>query len=68
MPLFTVFAVYESDGQRFSDSVDATDSTEAQRRIREAVKVSGENLLIAAVVEGDVNPVESETYGHEPEL
>lgn len=60
MPLFTVFAIYASNLQRFADTVKAANAVDAEQIIRRTVR---EPLYIAATVEGDLTPADNKTYG-----
>lgn len=60
--IYTVFGIYPDNNQRHTDTVEASDPTLAQYHYR---KECGCDMLIAAVVEGDVDTVDSETYAHQ---
>ena len=56
MPTFTVLGVYhEPLGQRYAQSIEAPDPQRAERAICEQAE---SELLVAAVIEGDVHPVD----------
>lgn len=59
MPVYSVFAVYEENHQRFATSISAASPEEAERK----VQAGWPPLLIAATVEGDVRPADTFIFG-----
>lgn len=57
--LFTVFGVFEDTRQRYASVFEADDVDSAEEMAYESVEEAGDTLLIAAVVEGDITTVDT---------
>ena len=66
MKLYTVFGVYKDNHQRHGDTVEARNPKEAQ--LTYAEMMAPHDILIAAVVEGDVKAVDSQDNAEWPSI
>lgn len=58
---YTVVGIHPETDQRYCDSIEAATPNAAEKKIRARLP----EMLIAAVFEGDLTPVDTKTYGRD---